>query len=340
MLYEEYMTYHQPRWRVLISGLLVLTVLGLIIQVVTYGFQYFGFAIVATSAADWMVVLYASLYLGIWVLYFLSPQGRKPAAAPIVKWFCRVQSLRNLLDLTSKQRHIEKAIPMPLAKPSVGTLLDDLPLNMTSDRKDPFLSDERIQASSELSYDEQCERVNDRFQDKARTGITSVAILVATSVMVIRQCLVALRPAFDSDPFSVFDVVLLASAFTCAFTALLYFVIAIDDLDSMFNDFSGSFENCLFDIYFFRRSGNPRFIGLALLVFSVNLLVALAHRDFGALTLAISFNIIYSHVYPVLEKFESAEGHTLVRPGKDFVAQRWFILVITYLFFLAIRLNE
>ena len=181
--------------------------------------------------------------------------------------------------------------------------------------------------------------INDRYQDKARTGITAVAILVATSVLVIRQCLATLRPALEATTPSIFQLLFLGAAFCLAFTALLFFVVAIDDLDTMFNDFASKFENCLFDFYFFRRSANPRFFGLAILVFSVNLLVALENWLLGCLTLAVSFFIIYSHIFPVLKPHVTTDGSHLVKPGSEFRFQRMLIVTIPFLLYLCHWIN-
>lgn len=293
-MHARYQKFHRPGWRVLIAALTVFA--GLLVftlpPVLVLG--AIGSPLIMPGIREYLSLYYVALYVGMWLLYFLSPIGRElnPDRHPVLSLLLRVQTLRNLLNLASRQRQAKTAF------------------DVDKSEDDPYW-----------------DTVNEKYQDKARTGMAAVAILVATSVVLIRQCLDTLAVVTASDTVSLFDAAAITAAFTGAFLSLLYFVAAIDDLDTVFNDFATKFENCLLDFYFFRRSANPRFIGLAILVFAVNLLVLAENRLLGCLTLTISFYIFYGHIFPLIVE-EKVKTKSLIKPGSDFRWQRLAVVVI------------
>ncbi len=153
-------------------------------------------------------------------------------------------------------------------------------------------------------------------REKSRTSITMLAILVATSMLVIRQALVLLDDGAISEWTRVCAVMALGSGFL----AMVFLVVSVDTLDSVFNRFGArdSAESRAMADFFHIGSADSKYLGLALFFFAV--IAFMAGRDpyLGALATGAVMAIGWHHWYPRI----SGEGIdrivTLEQKRRDF----------------------
>lgn len=235
-------------------------------------------------ASHVVILAYVSLYCGMWGLYFAAPAfDTRPG---FIGRLCKFQSLRRLLLIASEQWRMH---------PSA---LQD--------------------GTTHLEADE----IDRRYETKAQSAISVVAILAAASVLILDKVFDALLnlPQLPPSARSAFHLALLIGAFASGMFAFVCFLLAVDDFDSIFNYWRKREENFVLDDFFYRRATTPRFAGLGALVLSVCLLFAFISEFLGLLGLGMGFGIFYRHLFPLFK-----DGQ---HPSADAVAFRW-ILVLT-----------
>lgn len=139
--------------------------------------------------------------------------------------------------------------------------------------------------------------------EKAKTSITAIAMLVGVSFLGISQAksgLIALNASglpIDSAEY----IWQQYSFYTLSFIstiAIVCFVLSVDALDCMFNEFKTDKLDNKFRRYFYKSTIHPRYIGFVCLLTSIIFLNASSSVTLGSITIAIIIAIGYRHWFP------------------------------------------
>ena len=140
--------------------------------------------------------------------------------------------------------------------------------------------------------------IEDISMEKAKTSITSIAMLVGVSFLGLVQAksgLSQLIPGQEDFLWQEFIFILLGFISTIA---LVCFVISVDALDCMFNEFKSAQIDNKFRRYFYKSTIHPRYIGFVCLLTSVIFLNASSSVLLGSLTIAVIISVGYRHWFP------------------------------------------
>lgn len=234
-------------------------------------------------------LFFCAFFIGAWIAYFLSPTatGQLRRGFKWTKHIFRIQSLRRLLMLSSMQWD----------GGMTHNYTEGTQILRTAARLNPL-------------------DLNKRYETKSGSSITTVAILVAASILVLEQNLILIQ---SLDDLTIRAKLFTFLSFLSTVVCILFFVTSVDDLDTIFNDFKGEHQQVALDYYFYKRSSTPRFAGLALLVMSINFLVFARSDFFGCLAVSVSFSVFYPHMFPLFDERNL--------PVKDACWLRWGLIV-------------
>jgi len=134
--------------------------------------------------------------------------------------------------------------------------------------------------------------------EKAKTSITSIAMLVGVSFLGLVQAKIGLSGLNSGEEeflWKQFIFILLGFSSTIA---LVCFVISVDALDCMFNEFKNDQIDNKFRRYFYKSTIHPRYIGFVCLLTSVIFLNVSSSVLLGSLTIAVIISVGYRHWFP------------------------------------------
>lgn len=207
-----------------------------------------NFSEINGSKVDYIVfIIYLSVYVSMWLVYFASKDGPK---------IFRVPTLRRLLTLESKD----------------WTNID------TSD------NDEIEKLSME----------------KAKTSITAMAMLVGVSFLGIVQSkhiASSLDLSGDQGTYA-WGVFISTGLASLSSIALVCFILSVDALDSMFNEFKDEQIENKFRRYFYKSTIYPKYIGLVCLLSSIIFFNASTNLVLGTMTVGLIMTVGYRHWFP------------------------------------------
>lgn len=139
--------------------------------------------------------------------------------------------------------------------------------------------------------------------EKAKTSITATAMLVGVSFLGIIQAKTGLQAlttsclSYMSEVCQWNEIVFLGLAFTSSL-ALVCFILSVDSLDCMFNEFKTDQIENKFRRYFYKTTIHPRYVGLVCLLSSIIFLNAATNTALGSTTIGVIIAIGYRHWFP------------------------------------------
>ena len=214
---------------------------------------------------------YSMIFAAIWVTYYSSKSERFS--------FLRRRSLRVLLSYTSENwRSIEQRVSLPT--PCEPLLLKTN--SMTEDEANIGM-------------------IEDHFRDKARSAMQNLGMLMAIACLELAQISLISRSISNADGWSKLT---LGCASLASISALIMFLIATDSLDTIFNRFQTPSERHKLIDHFYRKSINPRYYGLTLIILSATMLIGSREPVLGAMAFGIIFSVGYSHWFPFISLSE------------------------------------
>lgn len=139
--------------------------------------------------------------------------------------------------------------------------------------------------------------------EKAKTSITAIAMLVGVSFLGIIQGktgLTALYSVCGASPSESchWNEIIFWSLTLFSSLALVCFVLSVDALDCMFNEFKNSQAENKYRRYFYKSTIHPRYVGLVSLLTSIIFLNASINVILGSMTIGIIISIGYKHWFP------------------------------------------
>ena len=226
------------------------------------------------SRAGWerfTFLCYLGSFAAMWIVYFSSRSKL---------WFLHVRTLRVLLDKTS----------LNWKSPKTRIInAKEHPLELDTDDID----------------EDNLQEVEGYFQDKARSSLQSMGMLLAVATLELGQInlmqhWVSEKIASNPAAEDAWDDWTLGAATLCAMSSFIMFVVSTDSLDSLFNRFQGIEDRHKLIDYFYRNSINPRYFGLVLLLLGATMIIA--HRDplLGATSIGLIFFFGYRVWFPTI----------------------------------------
>lgn len=206
------------------------------------------FLVIDKSINNITFIVYLSIYLSMWILYFSSKSGPK---------LFRVSTLRRLLLSESK--------------------------NWTN------VDSKENHEIEELSM------------EKAKTSITATAMLVGVAFIGIIQAkngFYGLIESHLSGEQLIWQQLILGSLAFCSSLALVCFIISVDALDCMFNEFKTEESENKFRRYLYKSTIQPRYVGLVCLLTSIIFLNASSSIVLGSLSIGLIISVGYKHWFP------------------------------------------
>lgn len=139
--------------------------------------------------------------------------------------------------------------------------------------------------------------------EKAKTSITAIAMLVGVSFLGIVQAknglnTLTLPSSGYSEELYIWGRFLFGSLSFFSSIALVCFILSVDALDCMFNEFKTNNIENKFRRYFYKSTIHPKYFGLVSLLTSVIFLNATAGVTLGSITIGMIISIGYRHWFP------------------------------------------
>lgn len=152
----------------------------------------------------------------------------------------------------------------------------------------------RLLLTKSKSWSEEAEEFS---MDKAKQSMTAIAVLLTVSFLQMVQTKdFYYRIAEEQHVLHTWDVTILTMALLCSLGAFINFIISLDSLDCMFNDFSE--QHIKLRRYFYRSTINPRYFGLVFLITALILLIAHVNLLLGNISIAIVITIGFRYWFP------------------------------------------
>lgn len=155
----------------------------------------------------------------------------------------------------------------------------------------------RLLLTKSKSWSYELNKIEEFSMDKAKQSMTAMTVLCTISFLQMVQIKeFYYRIAGEQHALHTWDVTILTMALLCSLGAFINFIISLDSLDCMFNDFSE--HHMEFRRYFYRSTINPRYFGLVFLITALILLIAHVNLLFGNISIAIVISIGYRYWFP------------------------------------------
>ncbi|MGR9088268.1 MAG: hypothetical protein ACU841_14530 [Gammaproteobacteria bacterium] len=152
----------------------------------------------------------------------------------------------------------------------------------------------RLLLTNSKSWGEEAEEFS---MDKAKQSMTAIAVLITVSFLQMVQTKeFYYRIAEEQHALHSWDVTILTMTLLCSLGAFINFIVSLDSLDCMFNDFSE--QHGKLRRYFYRSTINPRYFGLVFLITALILLISHVDLLLGSIAIAIVITIGYGYWFP------------------------------------------
>jgi|AntDeeMetagen285_2_1112576.scaffolds.fasta_scaffold02023_2 protein-S-isoprenylcysteine O-methyltransferase Ste14 len=137
------------------------------------------------------------------------------------------------------------------------------------------------------------------YREKARAGMTAVAIMIAGSLILLVQTnhYLLLREDLLSLPF-VWESVFLTLSALSSFIAFVSFLLSVDALESMFNRYLTEKIELTMVRNFYRFTLNPKYMGLIFLILGITSFAAIHSGLIASIMLWITMSVGYHHWFP------------------------------------------
>lgn len=144
------------------------------------------------------------------------------------------------------------------------------------------------------------DEVESNFRNKAKSSMTSIAILVAVSALELQELSRLLAPLLEKQsPAEIsWQVAILLLSLAFAMTAFIAYIVSADALDVIFNNFVDDVSRHRITHYYYQRTINPRYAALISLIASFILLIAYYSPLVASVAIGLFFAIGYSHWFP------------------------------------------
>jgi len=139
--------------------------------------------------------------------------------------------------------------------------------------------------------------------EKAKTSITASAMLVGASLLGVVQAksglnsLAVIGSGYSNELY-IWNKIIFAGLGFFSSVALVCFILSVDALDCMFNEFKTDELENKFRRYFYKSTIHPKYFGLVSLLTSIIFLNASADLVLGSITIGIIISIGYRHWFP------------------------------------------
>jgi len=147
------------------------------------------------------------------------------------------------------------------------------------------------------------DEIEETSMEKAKTSITAIAMLVGVSFLGIVQAksgltsLVMIGSEHSGELYTWSKIIFGCLGFFSS-VALVCFILSVDALDCMFNEFKTEALENKFRRYFYKSTIHPKYFGLVCLLTSIIFLNASASITLGSITIGIIISIGYRHWFP------------------------------------------
>jgi hypothetical protein len=137
-------------------------------------------------------------------------------------------------------------------------------------------------------------------REKGRVTITSLAIIVAASTLlttkVIESLLKLMQQETNRDADYYWSLVILYMSLCFAVAAFILLIIAVDQIDTTFNEFA--IDKLKIVRYFYIESLHPKYFGLMCIVCSFVLYISFISAEVAAFAIALFACLGYNHLFP------------------------------------------
>jgi hypothetical protein len=159
-----------------------------------------------------------------------------------------------------------------------------------------------------------------KFKEKSTSSMTNLGMLIGAAALELGQISVVSHWHDDTGTWARFT---LGVGAVSAITALIFFIVAADSLDSLFNHFRSDDDRHILIRYFYIRSVNPRYVGLMSLLVAATMLIADVSPRVGAISVAIITFAGYPHWFP-----SQVSPEAVVAPYKGLRSFLTLVLII------------
>lgn len=145
------------------------------------------------------------------------------------------------------------------------------------------------------------EKIEELSMEKAKTSITATAMLVGVAFVGILQAkngFYGLVESQLSNEQLIWQQLILASLAFSSSLALVCFIISVDALDCMFNEFKTKQLENKFRRYLYKSTIQPRYVGLVCLLTSIIFLNASSSIVLGSMSIGLIISVGYKHWFP------------------------------------------
>lgn len=160
------------------------------------------------------------------------------------------------------------------------------------------------------TWDQNKRDFGESFRAKAEKTISATAMLVATSGVVLGRAADSYHnwEIANPKPPGYWQPGLCIVALLSGFTALVCFVLSVDSLDAVANNFATRSLTTRLRAHFYMSTINPRYFGFVLLLSSIVAMFAVKNALLGCAALTIIVGVGYTHWFPPVDVLTNAIG--------------------------------
>lgn len=175
-------------------------------------------------------------------------------------------------------------------------------------------------------------------RDKARASMTMLALLTASSALLMTQSLTYIKSNSPSLPaaglLDIWQPMLLYASTATSAIALICFIIAVDSLDVLFNHFGGASSRTDNHMvrFFYLSKRDARYYGIMFFLWAACLFSGSFNPLFGALVVGIVIFVGWSHWFPYPPLLATSKENNIDPPANLFeISLRFGIMVLPVL---------
>lgn len=150
------------------------------------------------------------------------------------------------------------------------------------------------------------------FREKAKTTITALAIIIAASTLLSTRAYEALNQLnigsgklINSD--SNWQIAMLYASIIFSCSSFILLVVAVDALDTTFNQFNGNTDKIV--SYYYRHAVYPKYFGLVSVILSFVFYIASSLPEIASAAVGLLISVGYYHWFPNIYEDISTSRH-------------------------------
>ncbi len=243
---------------------------------------------------QYIFVLYLSFFASLWIVYFNS---RKRNADPNDKQPAGITSFK----IKSLRRLLSESSVhwIPFNKES-SAALDDL---------------------------------EDSFRKKADTSMKVLAILIAVTVLIMKE----VSSVLVNSECLTFEVLMLYMSGFSSLVAFICFVISVDALDIVFNKFRTELDRRIIIYHYYQSTINPRYFGLIGMMLGVIFLASYYSPLAGSLAIGITLFVGYFHWFPEIRPYSEKNKEVTNSWPRVFL---WLVMIAPLIIFIINKIGS